>query len=226
MAILGTIQSSVGKHVVSGSWLDAGCGSGGIASSLARYVGGMTGIDPEPWPQWLELTNACDRLKFEVGKFDGSNQPFSEESFDVVICNQVYEHVADPRALLRNIHQILRPRGCCYFAGPNLLWPIEPHVFWPFVHWLPRPSAHRLMRRLGSKRADELDAFSTHYWQLIRWFREAGFEYKSAIAARLHAGLELGRTQSALQVLHWLDRPIDMLAPCSPSFVFILRRRM
>jgi hypothetical protein len=95
-------------------------------------------------------------------------------------------------------------------------------VFWPFVHWLPRGFAQRAMRSLGSRRAGELDAYSTHYWRLTRWFREAGFAYAPAIAARL---------DSAFAERGWnlrLPRPLavvaDGLAWLSPGFVFRLRK--
>ena len=225
-AILSTLTKYCGDQVVDGAWLDVGCGSGGIAASLASRVHVVVGIDPEPWDAWEDATAALSNLGFIVGAFDGEEFPATEESMDVVICNQVYEHVINPQRLVRNINRILRPGGVCYFAGPNLLWPVEPHVFWPFVHWLPRKWAHAVMRALGSRRTHELDAFSTNYWTLTRWFDDAGFEFKSGIGGRIQSGLELRGSRRLSRLADSIPNVLyAALTPFSPTFVFILRKR-
>ena len=220
-AIWLTMLDRCGARISDGTWLDIGCGSGGIAVALAPKVRRMIGIDPEPWQRWHDFESAHANLSFH--KYDGDCRPPAalDGSIDVVVCNQVYEHVADPRALLADIARVLKPDGRCYFAGPNLLWPIEPHVFWPFVHWLPRRVAVRLMDLLGSKRSAELDARSTHYWRLTRWFGDAGLDYTIAISSRIRAGLESRGVRWHRQV-RWVDSALDAMAPFSPGFVFVL----
>jgi SAM-dependent methyltransferase len=221
-AIATTMSHHCGETIFRGRWLDVGCGSGGIAAGLSEYVDIVVGVDPEPWDAWHEATNGRANLTFTVATFDSAELPIEPASCDVVVCNQVYEHVLDPRQLLRNIHDALRPGGRCYFAGPNLLWPIEPHVFWPFVHWLPRRMALRLMRLLGSKQAGQLDAYSTHYWQLKQWFQDAGLVSRPAIAARLVG--ELAARGWHISLPRWAAILIDGLVPLSPGFVCILRK--
>lgn len=224
-AIWRTLERHCGSAIFDGAWLDVGCGSGGIASTLSAKVRYVTGVDPEPWEAWNEARALHSNLSFVTGTFDGEIPPVPDVSFDIAVCNQVYEHVGDPVALLRNIHRALVPGGVCYFAGPNLLWPIEPHVFWPFVHWLPRSMAHRVMRWLGSRRAHELDAYSVAYCRLVSWFQAAGFAYENAVVTRLFAGLDEApgaRIAAAMQrVPQWM---VGALAPLAPGFVFILRR--
>ena len=90
--------------------------------------------------------------------------------------------------------------GIAYFAGPNLLFPIEPHVFWPFVHWLPRGLAVRLMRALGSRKV--LDANSASWWRLHAWFD--GFEVSNALPY--------------FMLTHWLRDAKDGVSNhCTPS---------
>lgn len=223
--ILRTLKLKCGEDVCAGSWLDVGCGSGAIAASLAPYVDAISGIDPEPWLQWRDFVSSAANLKFNVGFFDGDVLPVLENSFDVVVCNQVYEHADRPDLLIQNIAAVLKPGGVCYFAGPNLLWPIEPHVLWPFVHWLPRRTAQFLMRILGSNKACELDAFSTHYFQLHRWFQAAGLNSENAVTERLAGVFRSDPTSKNCLISNPITQVLTrFLVPFLPGFVFILSK--
>lgn len=225
LAIWQTLARHEGARIADAQWLDVGCGSGGIAAALAPRVKKIIAVDPEPWPNWAEASSNLSNLDFRVGRFDNDELPIPESSVDIAVCNQVYEHVANSRRLVANLNRVLKPGGVCYFAGPNLLWPIEPHVFWPFVHWLPRIFAQRLMRVLGSKRADELDAFPLSYWALTRLFREMGFAYRGGVLARISAELNL-RGFSVLSAIV-AKLPVALLrplSPFSPGFIFILHK--
>lgn len=226
LAIAATMSLCRGNAVFRGCWLDVGCGSGGIAAALSEHVRAIVGVDPEPWREWEGETQRHGNLSFKVASFDSPELPVESASFDVVVCNQVYEHVTDPRQLLRNIHGALRPGGCCYFAGPNLLWPVEPHVFWPFVHWLPRDWAHRLMAALGSKRVKEFDAFSHPSWTLTRWFNEVGFSVENALPGRVQVELELKRAAVAARLSRLVPKALwNALLPVAPGFVFVLEKK-
>ena len=220
-AILRTVElMTPQRDVQRGTWLDVGCGSGGIAATLAQHVDSVIGVDPESWQRWEQFRAAHSNLRLHQGSFRNLEALCGSSSIDVVVCNQVYELVDDPVALLAAIHGVLKPGGICYFAGPNLLWPIEPHVFWPFVHWLPRKFAQALMRTLGSPKANDLDAYSAHYWRLRRWFRDAGLVSRSAIADRIAAGFSV----RGKRLPGWLAAMVNALAPLSPGFVFGLHK--
>ncbi len=223
-AIWRTLLHYAGPAIRHGRWLDIGCGSGGIAAHLAPRVSEMSGMDPEPWAKWAEWMRAQPNLVFMQGGYDHEPPLLPPCSVDVVVCNQVYEHVADPVALLGFIHRILKPGGYCYFAGPNLLFPIEPHVFWPFVHWLPRKGALRLMRLLGARRGGELDAYSTHFWQLKAWL-SANFELTNAVPFFIREVVPAQHGAGLWRALGWLPvRLIAALTPFSPGFVFVLQK--
>lgn len=223
-AILKTVRHYRGFAIERSNWLDVGCGSGSIAAQIAPSVGSILGIDPHPWREWSDHLRQHANLSFRA-------EPISaiealQNSFDVIICNQVYEHVDDPEQLIASLFLLLKPGGVCYFAGPNLLFPIEPHVFWPFVHWLPRKPAQALMRVLGSKGV--LDANSTHYWRLLRWLRD--FDVENAIPYILKSNDQYEKSSwfgigGVWRILkHTPDRLIRLLTPLSPGFVFILRK--
>jgi len=223
-AIFATLLKLAGPSVAEGCWLDIGCGSGGIATALAPKVGRMVGVDPEPWRRWDEVGRPAG-VVFHVGSYEDLPALLGDESVDVVVCNQVYEHVASAAHLIDAIARVLKPGGVCYFAGPNLLWPIEPHVHWPFVHWLPRGFSLALLARLGSRRTADLDAWSLHVWRLRALFRQAGLGWQCALAARLHVEAELAPSRRAIGLAARIPQFVfRLLLPVSPSFVFLLTK--
>ena len=208
-----------------GKWLDIGCGSGGIANTLSDHIGDMVGIDPEPWGRWEQFKKSKAQLNFHVGGYQDIQIKLGDRAFDVVLCNQVYEHVDNVDALLGSIYKALKNDGVCYFAGPNLLWPIEPHVFWPFVHWFPRSFAHGVMRFLGSKEWESLDASSWTYWRLKRHFKKAGFDVKNIIPERIEAALLTNGKHKVIPLVRFFYGVIRFLTPVTPGFVFLLKKQ-
>ncbi len=199
--------------------VDIGCGSGGISFHLAPAFRSVTGVDPEPWKRWEEFTAEQPNLRFVEASIESLG--IDDDSVDVVICNQVYEHVPDPQVLIAQILRILRQGGTCYFAGPNLLYPIEPHVHWPFIHWIPRRWALSLLRTFAPEKV--LDAHSTTYWRLRRWL--SAFAITDAVPALVkHRAFAPGASPAwrvfravPMSVLGWLGF-------LSPGFVFILEK--
>lgn len=220
IAVFRTLEHFSTFDITRARWLDIGCGSGGIAAALSEHAAQVTGIDPEPWPQWIEFMQQHSNLKLLQGGYD--SDPMRGGQVDVVVCNQVYEHVPDPVKLIRFIHSTLRRGGIAYFAGPNLLFPVEPHTLWPLVHWLPRGFAVGLMRGLGSRKV--LDAYSTNYWRLRDWL--ADFEARNAVPWILRNPETLGRHGAAWRCLKVIPAPLlDALTCLSPGFVFVLVKR-
>jgi SAM-dependent methyltransferase len=173
----------------------------------------------------MDMAAERPSLSFTVAEFDNEHLPLPENSVDVVICNQVYEHVPRPEQLIRNIHRVLRPGGVCYFAGPNLLWPVEPHVHWPLVHWLPRGAAMAIMQWLGSSRTGDLDAYSVTAWTLERWLHASGFDLRSAVRDRLAAQPGEAVADRLARMFARLPRWVfDFTNPVLPGFVYLLRK--
>jgi SAM-dependent methyltransferase len=73
--------------------------------------------------------------------------PFADRTFDVIVLNEVIEHVRDDRATLREALRVLRPGGSVVIYAPNRLYPFETHGVYlgkryifgniPLVNWLP-----------------------------------------------------------------------------------------
>jgi len=201
------------------SCVDIGCGSGGISFHLAPAFDSVCGVDPEPWQRWQEFTAERPNLSFRPGSVESLG--IADESVDVVICNQVYEHVPSPKMLIAQIYRILKPGGICYFAGPNLLYPIEPHVHWPFIHWIPRSWALAILGRFAPEKVPILDAYSTTHWRLKQWLREFII---------VDAAPDLVKHRARTTAGVWrVFRPIPvqllrLFAFLSPGFVFVLTK--
>jgi ubiquinone/menaquinone biosynthesis C-methylase UbiE len=74
---------------------------------------------------------------------------FPDNSFDVVICSQIYEHVPDAGQMMEQIFRVLKPEGVCYFAAGNRLSIEEHHYNLPFLSVIPRPLGHLYLRLTG-----------------------------------------------------------------------------
>lgn len=97
------------------SVLDFGCGPGTISVGLASAVepGGFVGIDMAD--SQIELARkAADagghhNASFQVG--DVTDLAFDDDTFDVVHCHAVLNHVPDTRAALQEAKRVLKPGG-------------------------------------------------------------------------------------------------------------------
>jgi SAM-dependent methyltransferase len=75
--------------------------------------------------------------------------PFPPESFDLVVSNQVLEHVEDLSAVLAEIHRVLKPGGTVLSLFPDRgVWR-EGHCGIPFLHWFPKRSRPRVYYALA-----------------------------------------------------------------------------
>ena len=102
--------------VAEGKVLDIGTGPGLIPILLAARGPGLrlTGVDlSEPMLQKAsdaaEEAGVADRLDFRTG--DAKSLPFSERTFDLVLCNSLLHHLPDPLALFNEISRVAKPGG-------------------------------------------------------------------------------------------------------------------
>lgn len=131
----------------SATCLDVGCSSGIITTAIASLFARTIGLDYDD-----TALKHIDRSGPDVPNFlrgDAMCLPVADGSIDVIICAQVYEHVPDDESLVAEMFRVLKPGGIVFFSGPNKLFPIEPHYFLPFLHWLPGRLADGYLRVLG-----------------------------------------------------------------------------
>jgi SAM-dependent methyltransferase len=153
-----------GDYPSDGLCLDVGSSSGVMTAQIAALFGRTVGLDYDVTA--LASIAAQDRLSADYLRGDAMRLPLPDESVDVVICAQVYEHVPDDVQLFAEIYRVLKPRGVVFFSGPNWLFPVELHYNLPFLHWLPVEWANALLRALGAD--DRYYEKSRHLWGLRR----------------------------------------------------------
>lgn len=131
--------------------LDVGGSSGVMAQHFAASGCTVTAIDIDE--QAIEAARARqseDNVDYRVD--DAMALTFDDESFDLVLCCHVYEHVPDATRMMDEIERVLRPDGLCYFAAGNRLAWREPHYGLPLLSVLPRGLAHLYVRAAGRGR--------------------------------------------------------------------------
>jgi SAM-dependent methyltransferase len=65
----------------------------------------------------LEYLTA-DLTRPAMAHFDIAAVPYADDTFDVILCSHVLEHVADDRRALRELHRVLRPGGSAIVLVP------------------------------------------------------------------------------------------------------------
>jgi methionine biosynthesis protein MetW len=95
--------------------LDLGCGPGVQLAYLARE-NTLCGTDISV----PALTQAGrNGYRVCVADLDRQSLPFKDETFDVVVCTDVLEHLFAPLFLVGEIHRVLRPEGTAVVSVPN-----------------------------------------------------------------------------------------------------------
>jgi SAM-dependent methyltransferase len=88
------------------------------------------------------------------------------DAYDLVVLDNVYEHLPYHALALFNVSRALRPGGVLYMVIPNRAWPIEAHYRLPFLAWLRLPLANAYLR-LSRRGTDYTDAsYAPTLWGL------------------------------------------------------------
>lgn len=147
--------------------LDLGCGVGDSAAWLAPYVDEWHGVDIADSQEAIERhSRGVDENR--IKEFNGVDLPYESETFDMVYCRQVFEHVRYPDRLLQEIRRILKPGGV-FVGSVSSLEPYHSRSYqsvtpWGFAMWMsdaklkpstlrPGVDAFTLMLRSGMRRS-------------------------------------------------------------------------
>jgi len=150
--------------------LDVGCWDGGFSERCGAALGAerVLGVEVYPGP-----AAAAEARGLEVARIDleAERLPWAEESVDVLVCNQVLEHLKNVWLPMAEMHRVLRPGGHAIFSVPNLaslhnrmllalgrqptsIRVFGPHVrgfaFREFSEFLGRDGAYEIEQRLSA----------------------------------------------------------------------------
>jgi SAM-dependent methyltransferase len=199
----------VAPHV-RGRLLDIGCGSqpyrGLLGPRVERYVG--FDLPPERWQRASTRADVYGR---------GPELPFSDRSFDTVVCFQVLEHVPEPWRIVDQAARVLRPGGCLILTTPQHFHVHgAPEDFFRFTrHGLIALAERAELLPLecteqggGWVTVSEslLQYFTRHYWRTLR-----------------RPGLARALCRLGNRVFAWLDRRFPY--PDNPCNLTLVARR-
>jgi 2-polyprenyl-6-hydroxyphenyl methylase/3-demethylubiquinone-9 3-methyltransferase len=103
-----------GKRVV-----DVGCGGGILAESMARRGADVLGIDLATKPLKVAQLHAIESTTPHLEYREVAVEALAgeaPESFDVVTCMEMLEHVPDPGSVVAACGKLLRPGGWAFFS--------------------------------------------------------------------------------------------------------------
>ncbi len=135
--------------------LDYGCGAGRLVHAAREAGLDFSGADVfYAGSNAKTEAQAAGLLGSSVHEISGGRLPFPDAHFDLVVNNQVMEHVEDLNAVLAEIHRVLKPGGQLLSLFPSRDVLREGHIGIPLSHRLPRGSSLRFyytwaLRRLG-----------------------------------------------------------------------------
>lgn len=105
--------------------LDVGSASGWFLSELAKQYPDSAGEGVDVYePAIAYAKKHYPRISFR--KADAHKLPFKDESFDLVICTEVLEHVINPQGVIAEIKRVLKKDGIAIIEmdSGNLLFQI------------------------------------------------------------------------------------------------------
>lgn len=142
------IQQAAGERV-QGKVFEIGVGLGAYLSRLAQHAQQAIGLDVEH-ERTMQAHQYVDQVVCGVGEF----LPFPQNNFDLILSNEVLEHVQDDRKSVEEMVRTIKPGGRILLFCPNRGYPVETHgIYWrgryrfgniPLVNYLPDPWRNKL----------------------------------------------------------------------------------
>ena len=156
--------------------LDLACGSGLHSLAWAERGARVTGVDFDHDLLVASRERLC-RAQPKVPPpgwvgGDATRLPLRGESFDVVFCNSLLEHVPDWSKVVAEATRVLRPGGLFVVYTTNRACPMQAEVnHFPFYSWLPDPIQRRVLAWIMEHRRDMVNW--TEY-PAVNWFTFPG----------------------------------------------------
>ncbi len=110
------ILSRIHRFKKHGKILDIGCGPGFFLDEAKRQGWEAQGVDLSGWAK----NYAKENFNIEVFRGPLAEAVFPDRSFDVIVMNDVIEHLEDPKSALKEIRRVLKNDGVLYISTPDI----------------------------------------------------------------------------------------------------------
>ena len=202
--------------------LEIGCGSGVIAHFFAMHPNircQVSAVDV------LDQRVEIDGYQFQL--VQGSQLPFDDGSFDVVISNHVIEHVGDDSEQLTHlseIRRVMKQDGSAYLAVPNRWMLTEPHYQLPFLSWLPANLRSHYLRISGKGLHYDCRPLSARAFEQLAFM--AGVSATSLVLPALSDVLNNEiRSPTLSRAISLVPKALlDRCANFSPTLIYLLHK--
>jgi 2-polyprenyl-3-methyl-5-hydroxy-6-metoxy-1,4-benzoquinol methylase len=224
--------------------LEVGAGYGLASICLAMMGFDVTALEPggigfeENRLASIAFSELCD-VKISHIKSSAEDADFRKlQKFDLVISNNVLEHIGDVNAALSNLNHAILPHGIMIHSCANYKFPYEPHFAKPLIPLFPKATGLLLSKRITNhgvwkslnfitasqvRRNANKNAMSVHFRKgtmtgsIKRLKEDPAFAERHKFPAKVVANQSLFRTLMFLLSLPvWLATPMDFLI-CAPD---------
>jgi 2-polyprenyl-3-methyl-5-hydroxy-6-metoxy-1,4-benzoquinol methylase len=220
--IVAVLEDHIRQPLYGLSLLNVGGSAGIIDNSLADHFHSVVSIDIDEQAIKHAKSNFQKKnINFQLG--DAINLAFSDNSFDVLICSHVYEHVTSPEKMTDEIFRVLVPGGICYFAASNRLMWNEPHYNLPLLSVIPRPLAHLYLKSV--KGVEHYHELHYTYWGLKKLVRRFSmYDYTSKMISnpiRYHIDYLVTPRSVKAKIARFVTRKLPWI---SPGYIWLLEK--
>lgn len=185
--------------------LEVGPGSGIYLPVLARLFGEVVATDIETafLKHAAPLRHSLPNLQLVQDDICASGLP--AHSFDLILCTEVIEHIADSAAALRGMRRLLKPGGVLLLSTPQRYSPLEMTARIALL-----PGVIQLVRRIYNEPILETGHINLMTARTVeRQLNESGFDVIERHRSGMYLPLvaEFGGA-NALRLEQWLERKL------------------
>jgi SAM-dependent methyltransferase len=162
--------------------LDVGCGDAGLPIAFAEAGARVCAIEPDPRSVQRGRVRVQEHgVSVDLRRGVAETLPFPDAAFDLVVLDNVLEHVTDPARTLAEIHRVLAAGALLYLVTPK---PLALYSIWNDPHYdlaglvlMPRRVQVWYFERVRGGGAGRYDVgWIPTRWRLRRLLRREGFE--------------------------------------------------